>query len=157
MSAAFRPSLSCHFYGARPRRGQAGAVLLEVVLALVLFVGAAAVLTSGLSSSLDALERLRFNTHAADLAVSVLSELQLGIKTLAAGGPQPFEAPLEGWTWEAVATPVQSDFDEDKRFTKIEVIIRHSESALVHRLSQVLPVGGGTRDGQSESAGAGLF
>ena len=49
-------------------------MLLEVVLALVLFVGAATVLTSGLSSSLDSVERLRLNAHAADYAVSVLSE-----------------------------------------------------------------------------------
>src|SRR5512141_793697 len=89
-----------------------GAVLLEVVLALVLFVGAAAVLTSGLSSSLDSLERLRLNTHAADLAVSVVSELQMGIKSLALSGPQPFPAPFEGWTWEALANALPNDTEE---------------------------------------------
>ena len=117
---------------------QAGAVLLEVVLALVLFVAAAAILSGGLSSSLDGIERLRLQAHAADLAVSVLSELQLGIKTLALGGPQPFETPLESWTWEAVSTPVQTEPDDTSPFKKIEVIIRHDEPALVYRLSQVL-------------------
>ncbi len=121
-------------------RGEQGAVLLEVVLALVLFVAAAAVLSSGLSSSLDSVERLRLNTHAADLAVTVLSELQMGVKTLAAAGAQPFEAPLENWTWEIVASPVQSDTDEANPFKKIEVIIRHDDPALVYRLGQVLRI-----------------
>ena len=117
---------------------QRGAVLLEVVLALLLFVAAAAILTSGLSSSIDALERLRLHTHAADLAVSVLSEFQMGIKTLASNGPQPFEAPLEGWTWELASAPLQANSDETNQFQRIEVIIRHEDPGLVYRLDQVL-------------------
>jgi hypothetical protein len=119
-------------------RGQSGAVLLEVILALVLFVGAATVLTSGLSSSLDSVERLRLNTHAADYGVSVLSELQLGIKTLTVAGPQPFDPPQEGWTWEALAAPAESESDGASPFQRIEVIIRHEDPAMVWRLNQVL-------------------
>jgi type II secretory pathway pseudopilin PulG len=141
-----------------PRSGervqtQAGAVLLEVVLALVLFVGAATVLTSGLSSSLDAVERLRLNTHAADLAVSVLSELQLGIKTASLSGPQPFDSSLEGWTWEIISGPLHSEFEERTPFHKVEVIIRHAPSTLVYRLTQVVPAQPGrtTVAGQPEA------
>ena len=113
---------------------------MEVVLALVLFVAAATILTSALSSSLDSVERLRLNTHAADLAVSVMSELQLGIKSLALSGPQHFEAPLEDWTWEAVSSPVQTELDESNPFKKIEVIIRHEEPSAVFRLAQILRI-----------------
>jgi hypothetical protein len=115
-----------------------GAVLLEVILALVLFVAAATILTSGLSASLDQVERLRMQTHAADLAVSVFSEIQLGTKTLALSGPQPFEKPFEDWTWEAVALPAQTEPDEPGPFKKIEVIIRHDDPVFVHRLTQVV-------------------
>jgi type II secretory pathway pseudopilin PulG len=142
------------------RRGNtgvaAGAVLLEVVLALVLFVGAAAILTSGLSSSLDSVERLRLNTHAADLAISVQSELQMGIKSLAASGPQPFEAPLESWTWEAVVTPVQTDTDEASPFKRVEVIIRHEDPPLVYRLSQILQIDS-AQPGSHAAPGVGSF
>jgi hypothetical protein len=117
---------------------ETAAVLLEVVLALVLFVAAATVLTSALSSSLDGVERLRLETRASDLAVSVISELQLGIKTLSQSGPQPFGTPLEGWTWEVVSSQMQTDLDETNQFKKIEVIIRHEDPALVYRLNQVL-------------------
>jgi hypothetical protein len=127
----------------RRRCGQKGAVLLEVVLALVLFVAAAAVLTSGLSSSLDGVERLRLQAHAADMAVSVFSELQMGIKSLALSGPQPFDPPVEGWTWEAVATPLQmqqTESEEATPFKRIEVIVRHDAPAVVYRMSQVLQI-----------------
>lgn len=129
-----------------------GAVLLEVVLALALFVGATAVLTSGLRSSLDAVHRLRLQTQAADRAVSVLSELQMGIKTLAIAGPQPFDPLAQEWTWETIPTPALEGENADERYQRIEVIIRHLDSGLVYRLSQVLRIDSaqiGERDGTS--------
>src|SRR3954466_9772791 len=80
-----------------------GVVLLEVILALVLFATAAAIIGAGLSTSIQTVERLRLNTHAANLAVSVLSELQIGTKVMGQNGQQKFEPPFDGWTWEALA------------------------------------------------------
>jgi hypothetical protein len=132
-------------------------VLLEVVLALVLFVTAAVILSSGLSSSMDALERLRLNAHAADLGVSVLSELQLGIKSTALGGAQPFGAELEGWTWEVQATPVSHDSEGTNSFQRVEVVIRHDDPELVYRLTQVVPGWQLTGGGQERLPGVGSF
>jgi len=115
-----------------------GAVLLEVILALVLFTAAAAIIGAGLNASLGGLERLRLNTHAANIAVSVLSELQLGIKSLTVSGPQPYEAPLEGWTWEAVATPLQAEWAGPGQLKAVEIIVRHDEPPSVYRLSQII-------------------
>ncbi len=114
-----------------------GTVLLEVVLALVLFAAAAAIISSGLNASLNSAERLRLNAHAANLAVSVVSELQMGIKTIGREGAQPFQAPFEGWTWEVSsgATP-DSESSSSGGITKVEVIIRHNDPELVYRLSQ---------------------
>ena len=58
---------------ADPRRWRHAAVLLEVVLALVLFVAAAAVIASAINASLESVERQKLNLHAANLAVTVLS------------------------------------------------------------------------------------
>jgi hypothetical protein len=138
MQVAFKPGPDGIAREPLPWRRCDGAVLLEVVLALVLFVAAATILTSGMSSSLDSLERLRINTHAADLAVSVLSEVQMGVKSLALSGPQPFETPLEAWTWEVVASPAQTESDDTTPFKRIEVIIRHEDPPVVYRLGEVL-------------------
>src|SRR2546421_1194648 len=128
-----------------------GAVLLEVVLALVLFVAAAAIISAGLNASLNSVERLRLNTHAANLAVSVISELQMGIKTTALGGPQPFKAPFDGWTWEVLAGSADTEFSQSKGAQKVEVIIRHDEPAVVYRLSQMLEIDGSKR-GKEQTA-----
>ena len=115
-----------------------GTVLLEVILALVLFAAAAAVIGAGLSASIDRVERLKLNAHAADLAVSVLSELQMGSKLISEDGPESFEAPFEGWTWEAQAEVTDQKVRDTGRTKKIEVIIRHDDPEVVHRLCQVI-------------------
>ena len=110
--------------------------MLEVVLALTLFVAAAAVISGGIHASLRSVERLRLNTHAVNLAVTVLSELQLGIRSLESPGPEPFAEPFEDWTWELQSAPVESEIGEAASLTKVEVIIRHKDEAIVHRLTQ---------------------
>ena len=117
------------------------AVLLEVVVALVLFVGAAAIVAGALNASLRSVERLRLNAHASNLAVSIFSELQIGLKTPAVAGPQKFEAPFEEWTWEILADPSTTSPDAGSEYRRIEVVIRHDEPAIVHRLCQVVRVG----------------
>ncbi len=130
------------------RSRERGAVLLEVVLALILFVAAAAVITGGMHASLDSVDRMRLNTHAADLAISVISELQLGIRGLDLTGPEPFEPPYENWTWEIVITsdevPVVGSglaIEEESPLTQVEVIIRHQDPPLTYRLSQLIRPG----------------
>lgn len=120
-------------------RTKKGVVLLEVVLALVLLAGAAAVIGAGLSASIDRVERLKLNAHAADLAVSVMSELQIGSKVISEEGPESFETPFEGWTWEA-QTEVTTDqkVRDTGRTKKVEVIVRHEDPPVVHRLCQVI-------------------
>ncbi len=136
----------------RPRSGpqERGAVLLEVILALVLFVAAATIISAGLNASLNSVERLRLSTHAANLATSVLSELQMGIKTTALSGPQPFQAPFEEWTWEVLAGSGESEFAEPASTKKVEVIVRHGEPPMVYRLTQMLQLA------ESKSTGASL-
>ena len=120
------------------KRQCSAVVLLEVVLALVLFATAAAIIGAGLSTSIQSVERLRLNAHAANLAVSVLSELQMGTKGFGKSGPQQFEAPFEGWTWEAVPVADEQSAKETGLTRKVEVVIRHQESGIAHRLCQII-------------------
>ena len=119
-------------------RRRRGAVLVEVVLALALFVAAAAVISGGLSASMDSIERLRLNAHAADLAVSVLSEMQMGTLAMEGNAAQPFDPPFEDWTWEVQLAPVDDGAGEETRLTRVEAIIRHLQPPLVYRLTQVM-------------------
>lgn len=132
---------------------------MEVILALMLFVGAAAIVTGGMNASLQTLDRTRLGMHASNLAVSIMSELHMGLRPAVTAGPEPFEAPYEEWTWELVvtelslsdaasenATPATASFDGEFAaagplpVVLAEVIIRHGFESTVHRLAQVVPV-----------------
>lgn len=117
-----------------------GSVLLEVILALALFVTAAAIVTSGMNASADSLQRQRLNTHAGNLAATVIAEIQLGIRSTAEGGEQPFLAPFDKWTSELIVAPAETETGAASGLLRVEVIIRHQEAQLVRRLSQVVRI-----------------
>lgn len=109
-------------------------MLLEVILALVLFAAAAAVIGAALHSSIGSVDRLRLGAQAADLAVTSFAELQLGIRSLT-------EAPADAggtnaWTVEFASQP-WGGVDGSGQLTDVEVILRH-ESGFVHRGRQIL-------------------
>lgn len=117
-------------------REESAVALLEVILALVLFVAAAAVVTSGLNSALHSLDHQRVQLHMVNLASSILAEIQLGIRPLEVGSAQPFPAPWEEFTVELAITSTRTELAEAGGLTHVEAIIRHSDSTVVHRLSQ---------------------
>lgn len=121
--------------GQRQRRG---AVLLEVILALVLFVAAAAVVTSAVNASMDSVERQRLTTHAVNLAASVLAELRMGARSMAIVGPEEFEAPFQGWSWQLELTPMELETGGVAPLTRVEVVIRHLDPPLVYRLAEMI-------------------
>lgn len=127
-------------------------MLLEVVLALALFMGAATVISTGLNASVQAVYRLRQSTHAANLAISVLSELQMHVRPVAAAGPEPFAAPFELWTWKIEITQPESGSLEADAMRRVEVIIRHTEDPVVQRLTKFMRAS----DMPPENAGAGF-
>jgi hypothetical protein len=123
----------------RQSRRTGGAVLLEVVLALVLFVAAAAVITAGFRSSVTGVDRLRDQTHAVNLAVTVFSEIEMGIRPAQAGGPENFDPPFDEWTWALEIAPPEDLFSETAGPSPVEVIIRNELSGTVYRLARHFP------------------
>ena len=122
----------------RPVPATRGAVLLEVVLALVLFAAAAAIIGAGLHSAINGVERQKLNAHAVDLAISVLSEIQMGLRKPESGEPEPFESPFDHWSRQILLTPTETETGEAGELTRVEVIIRHDDPAFVQRLTQVV-------------------
>lgn len=64
------------------RTQRRGAVLLEMLIAMALFVGAASMLSQMQTSIADSLERARLTMEATDLARKALAELEAGIITV---------------------------------------------------------------------------
>jgi hypothetical protein len=111
-------------------------VLLEVVLALLLFVATVAVVSGALNSSMMSLDRQRFGIHAGNLAATVHAELDLGLRSTDSLGPEDFGAPFEGWTWQLIPAAVEDqNTGQASGLTRVEVVIRNTNSAGVYRLA----------------------
>lgn len=122
---------------ARAAEGQ-GAVLLEVLLALMLFAATAAIITSSMNAAMTGLERLKQNTHAVNLAATVFAELELGLRPAEVGGEQIMPKPFEAWTCELATMGAETESGEASGLTQVEVILRHKDSELVYRQMQWL-------------------
>ena len=125
-----------------------GAVLLEVLLALALFVSAAAVMISALNASLGSLERQRLGLHGINLASSILAEIQLGIRPPVSEAAKPMDAPWQDWTSEVIVAPTAGAESEQVGLQQVEVVVRRLAPPMVQRMGQVLP---SMRDGMSKS------
>jgi hypothetical protein len=126
----------------RERAGVRGArraiALLEVVLALAVFFGVAITILDGLSASMRAARHVKEDAQAADFAVTVLSEIQMGAVAATDAGPTPFDDPDGDWTWQVTATTVDTSVP-GVEFIQVQIAIGHTSTGFTYRLYQLLP------------------
>ena len=122
--------------GAPRRSGGArgGAVLLEVVISLALFVSGAAVVGLGLENSIRTAGRVRDAAEAADLVVTLASEIQMGLVEPTDQGPFDYEEPLEGWTWQVVTEPLENI----PEMLRVEVIVTAKHTGAEYRMAELV-------------------
>lgn len=145
----------------RPVPGHAkGVVLLEVVFSLALFSMGAMVVLAGLNTALRTMQRVQLEAEAADLAVTMLSEVQMGQVPLVDDGPRAFEDEgLTDWTWQITTLPVQQQMGMELPAAKqVEIIIRKTGTPFVYRLTELVseePLGGTGTGTDGTAAGDG--
>jgi hypothetical protein len=119
-----------------PLSPRVGTVLLEVVFAMALFMLGCGVVFSGLNASFAGAEKVRLAGQAADLAVTKLSQLQLGAIDMADDGPNAYEEEdLAAWTWEIVVGSLESSLTDESDLQQVEIVVRNTERNTVHRLA----------------------
>ena len=127
----------------------AGAVLLEVVVALSLFFAGAVVVLVGLHGSVMASRNLRVETRAANLAVSLLSEIQMGQIEIADAGPEEYDSEddeeLANWSWEIITEDVEEQVDTGREIPlkMVRIVITYLPRGFVYRLVHLMPADGG--------------
>jgi hypothetical protein len=120
------------------RRFNTGAVLFEIVLALVLFTFSVTIISSSFSASLRSMDRMRHELDGANLATSTLAEIELGLKPLVTTPPTVFEPPFEKWTWQIEVTEPSEDLDMGGGLSLVEVIIQSEELGRETRLARMI-------------------
>jgi type II secretory pathway pseudopilin PulG len=140
-------------FGVSKTRGQqhpiSGVVLLEVILALVLFVAAAAILTATMNTSMASVERQKLSLRAENLASSVLAEIQLGARPVESASAIVFEPPFDDWSGEIAVTPTETEGGSASQLSLVEVVVRHKGTPTVQRQSQLLNLSSGKSEDTS--------
>ncbi|MCX5677229.1 MAG: hypothetical protein NTX87_19765, partial [Planctomycetota bacterium] len=122
----------------RPAAPKRAVALLEVVLALALFFGVAVAILGGLSVCMRSVTQVREDAYAADLAVTVLSEVQMGVLEAADAGPTPFEDPFADWTWQTAVATLETTVP-GLEMTQIEITVKNMLDGYSYRLHELLP------------------
>jgi hypothetical protein len=124
--------------GIAPRRARRAAILLEVVLSMAIFVTMAGVILTGVRNSIMATHRLGLEARARNLAVTTLSEVQMGQLPLQDDGPNTYEdESLAGWTWQVVVSEPEYS-GQVMALKRVEIVIAHTEPEYSYRLAQLL-------------------
>ena len=129
-------------------RKENGGVLLEVLMALALIVGASAVVTGGLQSAITSVDRMRNDVQGVNLAITVLSQIQMGIIPIESVESEDFESPFEGWSYDIVVEEVEdmnmslnmngSGESNGVELVKVQVAIRKPDGDVIKRMTQLL-------------------
>ena len=127
-------------HGTRKRgRVGRGVALLEIIFALALFTAGAVTVLTGIDASVRAADRLRTAAVAENLAVSLLSEVQIGLVPAEDEGPTEYEEPYEGWTWQVVTSDLPETLADGPQMKTVEIVIARPADQYTHRLSYLAP------------------
>ena len=121
-------------------------VLLEVVLSTALFAMAALGVLAGLNSCFRSLGKMRLESQAADLAISKVSEVHIGIVPLEDDGPNEYEddESLADWTWEIVTEEVELDAElelemDGPQLLQVQVVVTNVPSGYKYSTRFLMP------------------
>ena len=115
-----------------------GVALLEVVIAMALFFMAAMFVMDGLNSSLRAVRSAQIQADAADLATTILADIQIGILEIKNDGPFAVNEELyPGWTYELVVGGIE-DLPDLPLLKRVEVVVRNLPERFTYRTTQLV-------------------
>ena len=121
---------------------QRGAVLLETLLALGLLLLATGTVVNGLTAGTRATGRLEHDAHATDLAITVLSWMEMGLLPASTQDARRFDHPFRDWTYEieieSLPDAVALGADRSKPLARVRVTTRHDKHDRELSLSQLI-------------------
>ena len=109
-------------------------------------------ITAGINASVQAVHRVRLQNHAVNLAISLMSELQMHARPVAPIGPESFEPPFQDWLYRVAVEQGQESAGEPDSLRPVEVIVWNPEEGITHRLTQFFrAIDMGTAESEGET------
>lgn len=134
--ATSRQQRACGWH-ANARHHRRGGVLLEALLSLVLLMMAAGFVVSAMTAAVPAVEKMQRELEATNLAVSLMSEMEIGIRPLMSANNDLVLSQEVEWNWQIEVRPwLEAGFSE--RIHVVRVSVRHRESGMTYQFEQLL-------------------
>jgi len=127
-------------------------VLLEVIFAIGLFAAAAGVVIGSFAASIKATRLLRVQAQAVDRAVTLLSEMQMGLVPPVDDGPTDYDEPEQDWSWQVVTSELDAESLDAPTMTQVQILITYKPEGFTYSLFHVVP--SDDQAGESQLAGA---
>jgi type II secretory pathway pseudopilin PulG len=129
-------------------------VLLEVIFAIALLAAACGSIVGGLTACIRANRELWLESRAADLAVSLLSEIQMGLTAPVDEGPTDYLTPLEDWSWQVVTADLNPQTVAGAAMTQVQVTVTYKPEGYSYTLYCLVPSAGEDTGDATGSAGS---
>ena len=123
-------------------------MLLEVIFAIALFAAAAGTIIGAFTASLRATRQMRLQTGAVDRAVTLLSEMQMGLVQPIDDGPTDYEEPDQDWSWQVVTSDLDAQSLDAPAMTQVQILITYKPDGYTYSLFHVVPSDGEERESQ---------
>ncbi len=119
-------------------------------MAMALLVLASGVIVGSMMTCTRAATRLKLHAHAADLTVTLASQMKMGLlPTTSTDGGAFTEPGFSDWTW---STNVQSSNRSDATLENVQFTVHHTPTGLTHSLNELIPIKPLRSPGQSPAS-----
>jgi hypothetical protein len=131
-----------------------GAILLEVIFSIALLAGACAAIIGGFNACAQANRDLWMESKAADLAVTMLTEMQMGVVPPEDDGPTDYADPLADWCWQVVTADLPPQTLDGPTMRQVQIVVTYKPDSYSYTLMELVNVPGATVTGTPSATGS---
>ena len=138
-----------------PRAIPRGAILLEVIFSIAILAAAGATILGGFTACIRAARDLRMESQAADLAVTLLSEMQMGVVAPVDEGPTDYLEPLQDWSWQVATMGLDPQTESGATMTQVQLTVTYKPEAYSYTMYYLVPSSAETTPDQAAASATG--
>jgi hypothetical protein len=129
-----------------------------VIFAIALLAAACGTIIGGFNACMQANRYLWLESKAADLAVTLLSEMQMAGGSAVDEGPTDYLKPLEDWCWQVATVDLDPQTEAGATMTQVQITITYKPEGYSYTLYYLTPSSGeaAAASGSSLASGEGL-